>query len=72
MGTPIAMMDRVRDVIRQNHPHADADRRVRSSVDVPLDIDGLAGEPEVGVGLAQGLHQRRLQRQASRLCDDAR
>ena len=31
-----------------------------------------AGDPEVGVGLAQGLHQRRLQRQAPRLRDDAR
>ena len=47
-------------------------RHVRSSVDVPLDIDGPAGEPEVGVGLAQGLHRRPLQRQAPRLRDDAR
>ena len=45
---------------------------VHPSVDVPLDVDGLAGEPEVGLGLAQGLHHRRLQRPASRLRDDAR
>ena len=45
---------------------------VHASVDVPLDVDGLAGEPEVGLGLAQGLHQRRLQRQAPRLRHDAR
>ena len=64
------------------HPHADLrrptphrrrpTRHVRSSVDVPLDLDRPAGEPEVGVGLAQGLHQRRLQRQAPRLRHDAR
>ncbi len=47
-------------------PTADqlATMRVLSSVDVPLDVDGCAGDAEERVGLAQGLHQRRLQRQA--------
>ena len=43
-------------------------RGVRSSVDVQMDIDRGAGEPEVRVALAQGLHQRGLQRPASRIC----
>ena len=29
---------------------------VHPSVDLPVDVDGLAREPEVGLGLAQGLH----------------
>ena len=54
-------------------PDAAADRwHVRSSVDVPLDVDGRAGEPEDRVGLAEGLHHRRLQRQAPGLRDHAR
>ncbi|RDL42454.1 Alpha-L-arabinofuranosidase axhA-2 [Venustampulla echinocandica] len=39
---------------------------VHSSVDVPLDIDWPASDPEGGLGIAQGLHQCRLQRPASR------
>jgi hypothetical protein len=31
-------------------------RRMRSSIDVQMDIDRRAGEPEVRVALAQGLH----------------
>jgi hypothetical protein len=38
---------------------------MHSSVDVSLDVDRLAGQPEVGLGVAEGLHQCRLQRQAS-------
>ncbi len=49
----------------------DAARHLRAAIDVPLDIDRLTGEPEVRVGLAQGLQLRPLQRQASRLRDDA-
>ena len=33
---------------------------------------GLAGQPEVGLGLAEGLHHRPVQRQAPGLRDDAR
>ncbi len=40
---------------------------VHAAVDLPLDVDGPAGDPEVGVGLAQGLHPRPLQRPAPRL-----
>ena len=45
---------------------------VQSPVDLPLDLHGRAGAAQGRVGLAQGLHRRPLQRQASRLCDDAR
>ena len=54
-------------LVRASTPTTPATGDVRASVDVPLDVDGRAGEPEVGLGLAQGLHQRRLQRQAPRL-----
>ena len=47
-----------------NHMH--------SSVNVPLDIDRRTGEPDVGVGFAQRLHQRRIQWPASRICDGPR
>jgi hypothetical protein len=47
-------------------------RVVHPSFDLPLDIDGCAGDPPVGVGLAEGLHPRPLQRPAAGLCDDAR
>ncbi|CAM5396190.1 hypothetical protein SHIRM173S_12780 [Streptomyces hirsutus] len=52
---------------RRRHP-----RLVRSSVDLPLDLDGRAGAAQAGVGLAQGLHRRPLQRQTTRLRDHAR
>ena len=39
-------------------------RHLRAAVVVPLDVDRPAGDPEVGVGLAQGLHHRRPQRPA--------
>ena len=54
------------------YPDGDGDRHMRPSLDLQVDLDRLSREPEVRVGLAQGLHQRRLQRQAPRLRDDSR
>lgn len=45
---------------------------MRSSVDVPLDIDRCAGDPEIRVGLAEGLHHRQLQWQAACVRDEPR
>jgi hypothetical protein len=47
-------------------------QRMRSSVELPLDIDRPAGAAEVGLERAQGLHQRRPQWTAPRLCLDDR
>ena len=41
-----------------NPTHATADRWVRPAVELPVELHGLARHPEVGLGLAQGLHRR--------------
>ena len=57
-------------------PHHAADPAPAGTCDLPSTyrwtLDGRAGEPEVGVGLAQGLHRRPLQRQAPGLRHHAR
>jgi len=51
---------------RQAHDRRAHDGRahVLASVDLPLDVVGCAGAAEERLGVAEGLHQRRLQRQA--------
>ena len=56
--------DTAADVDPADH-HAAADAAgLRAPVDVPVVVDRRAGEPEERLGLAEGLHQRGLQRQA--------
>jgi hypothetical protein len=54
------------------HDDPAAGWHVRSSVVVPVVVDGRAGAAEVGVGVAEGLHPRAVQRPAVGLRDDAR
>ena len=65
-------LHRLHDHEPVGHCHLQRRHDVHPSFDVQVDLDGLAREPEIGMGLAQGLHQRRLQRPAPRLRDDSR